>query len=99
MLARHPGVSFPVHHPQEAVPKLTNGNPPLLALVLPLFKTHISRGLAGDTIFPCVPGLDMQIHNDVLLDMPQLLQGSNRLVLLLSFIVKVAQFALISFYF
>ena len=30
----------------------------------------------------------MQIHNDVLLDMPELLQGSNRLVLLLSFIVK-----------
>ena len=33
---------------------------PLLALVLPLFKTHITRGLAGDTIFPYVPGCDMQ---------------------------------------
>ena len=63
---------------------------PLLTLVLPLFETHISRGLAGDTIFPCAPGLDMQIHNYVLLDMPGLLQGSKRLVLLLSFIVKAA---------
>ena len=72
---------------------------PLLALVLLLFETHISRGPAGDTKFPCGPGLDMQICNDVLLDTPELLRGSNRLVLLLSFIVKVAQFALISFYF
>ena len=24
--ARHPGSSFPVHHPQEAVPELTNDN-------------------------------------------------------------------------
>ena len=40
----------------------------------------------------------MQIYNDVLLDMPELLQGSNRMVLLLSFIDEVAQFASISFY-
>ena len=26
VVARHPGTSFPVHHPQEAVPKSTNGN-------------------------------------------------------------------------
>ena len=26
VVARHPGTSFPVHHPQEAVPKSTNGS-------------------------------------------------------------------------
>ena len=91
MLARHPGASFPIHHPQEVVPKSTSGTlSPLLALVLPFFETHISRGPAGDNIFPCAPGLNTQICNDVLLDTPELLQGSNRLVLLFSFIVKVA---------
>ena len=33
--ARHPGASFPVHHPQEAVPKWPMALFPLLALVHP----------------------------------------------------------------
>ena len=55
--ATHPGASFPVHHPQEVVPKLTNGT---LSPSLPwstLFMAHINSGPAGGTIFPSVPGL------------------------------------------
>ena len=53
--ARHPGSSFPVHHPEEAVPKLTNDNLfPSLPWSAP-FAVHKNGGPAGDTIFWCVP--------------------------------------------
>ena len=35
--ARHPGNSFPIHHPQEAVPAMTNDNLFPSCLGLPLF--------------------------------------------------------------
>ena len=57
--ARHPGGSFPVHHPQEAVPKLTmtTFSPPYLGP--PPFAAHKMRGPVGDHIFgiQCAPVL------------------------------------------
>ena len=50
-MARHPGTSFPVNLPQEAVPNqpMTDCPPPCHGP--PFFKTLINRGLAGGTIF------------------------------------------------
>ena len=48
--ARDPGGSFPVHHPHEAVPELTNDNL-FPSLGLPPFTAHKNQGPAGDTIF------------------------------------------------
>ena len=54
VVARHPSTSLPVHHPQEAIPKSTNGSifPPCLGP--PPFEALINMGLAGGTTFPCL---------------------------------------------
>ena len=51
VMARHPGASFPVNHPQEAIPKSANDRLSPSLSWSSLFETLTNRGLAGGTIF------------------------------------------------
>ena len=61
MVARHPGASFPVHQPQEAVPKSTNVSlSPSLPWSFP-FQDPYKTGVRLVALhFPCVPGLEFK---------------------------------------
>ena len=107
VVARHPGTSFTVNHPQEAVPKSTNGR---LSPSLPwssLFWDPYKQGSSWwHYTFPCVPGLEFKSiqwcfthFTYIILISSGLLRGSNRFILLLNIIIKVFglfQFQIIS---
>ena len=61
VVARHPGTSFPVHHPQEAVSKSTNGSLfPTLPWFSPFQDPYKQESGWWHYIFPCVPGLEFK---------------------------------------
>ena len=79
-MARHPGASFTVNHPHEAVPKSTNDRLSLPCHDPPFFKTFISKGLPGGNILPmCTRFANYEICNDVLYAFSISLKISSRL--------------------
>ena len=94
--ARHPGASFPVHHPQEAVPKLTNGAlSPSLPWSAPFHGPYKQGSGWWHYISMCTRA---PIYNDVLLDLSWyawLLWGSTGWFYFQVFLLKLLDFILI----